>query len=416
MRVMVVHNYYQQAGGEDYVVRDEVALLRSHGDEVHTFFRHNDAIKGMTQLTVARATIWNGSIAAELHEEVRRFKPAVVHFHNTFPLISPAAYRAARKSGAAVVQTLHNFRLTCNNGVLLRDGKVCEKCVGRTFAWPGVLHRCYRDSFGASAGVAAMTATHRLLGTWKRAVDAYITLSAFQRERLAKAGVPEARMHIKPNFAYDPGVPRFDSRDGYAMYLGRLSSEKGLHVLIDAWRRLGDRIPLWIVGNGPMQGLVEEAQRTIPNVHWLGGRSDEQVRDLLRNAQCLVVPSVNYEGFPRVLVEACSHGTPVIASGFGSLAEWVVNGETGLHFEPGHGGDLAAKVEALFADEARQAAMRRAARAKFECELSDEMNYRRLMHVYALAMLRRAGRDEPVGRETTPRADAATPSAAIGAR
>ncbi len=411
MRVMVVHNYYQQAGGEDYVVRDEIALLKAHGHDVHTFFRHNDAIKSMSSLAVAQATIWNGAIAAELHAEVKRFKPAVVHFHNTFPLISPAAYRAARKAGAAIVQTLHNFRLTCNNGVLLRDGKVCEDCVGRMVAWPGVLRGCYRGSVCASAGVAAMTATHRLLGTWKYAVDAYIALSNFQRERLVKAGVPDTKLHIKPNFAYDPGPPSAQRGD-YAMYLGRLSPEKGVAVLVDAWRRVDGRVPLRLVGGGPLQPLAEEAQRTIPGVQWLTNQSDEQVRALMAGARCLVVPSVNYEGFPRVLVEACSHGTPQIASGFGSLAEWVVDGQTGLHFEPGNAEDLAAKVLSFFADPARETAMRRAARAKFDGELSDEMNYRQLMTIYAAAQQRRAGRD---AAQITP-VDVTTKSAAMGVR
>lgn len=391
MRVMVVHNYYQLAGGEDYVVRDEIELLKSHGNEVHTFFRHNDAIKSMSSLSMAQTTIWNGPMAAELAREVKRFQPAVVHFHNTFPLISPAAYRAARKQGPAIVQTLHNFRLTCNNGVLLRDGKVCEDCVGRMFAWPGIVHRCYRDSVCASAGVATMTATHRLLGTWKHAVDAYIAMSYFQRERLIKAGVPDAKMHIKPNFAYDPG--KLGTGDGgYAMYLGRLSPEKGVNVLIDAWRHINGRIPLRLVGNGPLQNLAAEAQKTIPGVQWLAGQSDEQVRELMARAAFLVVPSINYEGFPRTIVEAFSFGTPVVTSGFGSMVEIVAHGESGLHFTPGNAEDLAAKAVSLFSAPDRLAAMRIAARAKFDRELSDEMNYRQLMTIYAAAQERRAGR------------------------
>lgn len=393
MRVMVVHNYYQQAGGEDYVVRDELELLRRHGDTVHTFFRHNDAIKQMSSLAVAKATVWNGAIAAELEAEVRRFRPDVVHFHNTFPLISPAAYAAARRAGAAVVQSLHNYRLTCVNAVLMREGTTCEDCVGSAFAWKGVMRGCYRGSRCQSLGVAAMTTTHRVLGTWKRQVDAYIAMTRFQQAKLVQAGVPAEKLHLKPNFAPDLGPGEMHGpRGGYAMYLGRLSPEKGVGVLLDAWRRLGGAVPLKIVGGGPMQAEVEAVAAAVPGITWLRGQSYEQVQTLMREAELLIVPSINFEGFPRVIVEAASMGTPIVASRLGSMGELIEAGVTGEHFTAGDGADLAAVVTRLWADKPRLIPMRQAIRAKFVRELSDEVNYRMLSGIYAAAIERRAGR------------------------
>ena len=261
MRVAVFHNYYQQPGGEDSVFHAEVDLLRQHGMEVFPFTAHNDAVDGLSTLALARKTIWNSDYARQVEALVRREKIAVAHFHNTLPLLSPAAFHAARRGGAAVVKTLHNYRMVCPGSTLFRDGGVCEKCIGKLAPWPGVVHRCYRNSRMATAGVAAMLTTHRLLGTYRQVIDAYITLSKFAQRKLVEGGVPAEKTHIKPNFLEpDPGPG--DGDGGYAFFLGRLSPEKGVDLLLRGWLEAGCKVPLKIGGGGPMEPEVTAAARS----------------------------------------------------------------------------------------------------------------------------------------------------------
>ncbi|MCA6122028.1 glycosyltransferase [Bradyrhizobium sp. WSM 1704] len=385
MRILVAHNYYQQAGGEDEQVAVEVAMLRSFGHEVAQFSLHNNAIDAMNRLALASRTIWNRSSSLELTRLLRTHRPQIVHFHNTFPLISPAAYWAARAEGAAVVQTLHNFRLCCINAVLFRDGRVCEDCLGKAVPWPGILHKCYRNSLGASSATATMVATHRLLGTWQKAVDVYIALSEFSRGKLLQGGLPADKITVKPNFVYpDPGPGNGNGR--FALFVGRLSQEKGIETLLAAWRRLRDDIQLKIVGDGPLAQQVREAAAADGRIEWLGYKPLDFVHRLLGEAAVLLLTSRCYENFPRVAVEAFAKGTPVIASRLGAMAEIVEDGRTGLHFEPGDADDLAAKVGGLLAHPSELAQMRGAARERFAQNFIAETNHDMLMAIYQRAV------------------------------
>ena len=190
MKILVVHNYYKQPGGEDQCVAAEVALLKAHGHEVIPYSVRNDSIDTLGRLTVASRTIWSRSAYREVRQLIRTHRPQIAHFNNTFPLISPAAYYAARAEGVRVVQTLHNFRLLCPNALFFRNGRVCEDCLGRSFPWPGIAHKCYRGSRMASAAAAAMVAVHRVLGTWREAVDVYVALTEFSRQKFIAGGLP----------------------------------------------------------------------------------------------------------------------------------------------------------------------------------------------------------------------------------
>jgi glycosyltransferase involved in cell wall biosynthesis len=278
----------------------------------------------------------------------------------------------------------------CPKATFFRDGGVCESCLGRWTAWPAVVHACYRESRAASAVLAGMLAVHGAIGTYHRAVDAYIAMSQFARDKLIEAGLPAGKLSLKPNFVSpDPGPGA--GRGGYAMYLGRLSPEKGVDVLLDAWRRLPGTIPLKLVGNGPLADAVREAARQNPAVEWLPGKDDDEVRELMSDASLLVLPSVNYEGFPKTIVEAFSVGTPVVASRLGAMAEIVEAGRTGEHFTAGDSADLAAKVEALFADPVPLAVMRRTCREQFEQKYTAERNYQLLLGIYRQALAVRHG-------------------------
>jgi glycosyltransferase involved in cell wall biosynthesis len=380
VKILLVHNAYQQPGGEDEVVRTEGRLLEERGHALVQFTRHNDEIERMSGVSVAGATLWNRATRLDLARLLKRERPDLVHCHNTFPLISPSAYYAARDAGTPVVQTLHNYRLVCSNAQLFRDGGPCEDCIGKSLPWPGVLHACYRDDRRASAVVVAMLGLHRALGTWSRLVGRYIALTEFARRKFVEGGLPADRIAVKPNFLHpDPGPGRGDG--GFALFVGRLSVEKGIQPLLRAWEGIDD-VPLRIVGDGPLAPLVREADAGAGHVRWLGRLPQEEVQRLLGEARCLVVPSRWYEGFPRVVVEAFARGTPVVASRLGGLAEIVDEGRTGRLFRPDDAEDLARAVRSIVAGDG---ALRAAVRAEFEARYTAEASYRTLMRIYAEA-------------------------------
>lgn len=381
MNVLLCHNYYQQPGGEDQVFADEAALLIGRGHSVERFTLHNDAIAQMSAAEVGGKTLWNWTIYRELRGRIRRFRPDVVHFTNTFPLISPAAYYAARAEGVPVVQSLHNFRLICPNAQLLRDGRPCEDCLGKLIAWPGIRHGCYRGSRTASAVAAGMLALHRGLRTWRRAVDAYIVLSEFQRGRLIEHGLPAERLHLKANFV-DPVPPAGEGRGGYVAFVGRLSQEKGVRVLIDAWSQTPAAPRLKIAGDGPLAEQVRQAAAADSRIEWLGRQSSAEVLRTLSDAACLIVPSLWYEVCPKTILESLAVGTPVLASRLGAMPELVIEGQSGRHFTAGDAHDLARQLASLLADEPDLSAMRSQARRQFLDHYTAERNYERLMEIY----------------------------------
>jgi glycosyltransferase involved in cell wall biosynthesis len=384
MKVLVAHNFYQQPGGEDQCFADTLWLLESRGHEVVPYTADNDEIAQVGRLRTAAGTFWSQHTYRELSEVVRRERPEVVHFMNTFPLISPSAYYAARAGGAAVVQELQNYRLMCPGGVLMREGKVCQACVGRTVAWPGVVHGCYRGSRGGTAVVAGMLAAHRLAGTWRRAVDAYIAVTEFGRAKLIEGGLPAERLFVKPNVLHpDPGVG--DGQGGYAVFVGRLATEKGITTLLAAWEKLAGLVPLRIVGDGPLAGVVAEAAKRLKGITWVGRQSAEGVVEQVSGASCLVLPSLWFEGLPKTLVEAMAMGTPVIASRLGALQELVTAGETGLLFEVGNAQELAARVRELVGSPEGLGRMRTSARQRYERQFSADRGYAALMRVYEAA-------------------------------
>jgi len=390
MRVLLVHNFYQQAGGEDGVVAAERALLIGHGHGAVTYQRSNDELKErgvFGGVATGVETTWSARSCREIRTLLRKEKPDVAHFHNTFPLISPSAYFACAEAGVPVVQTLHNYRLLCPAATFLRDGKVCEECLGWSVPWPGVFHGCYRGSRAATAAAGVMLGVHRTMGTWREKVGVYIALTEFARHKFVEGGLPAERIAVKPNFvSSDPGTKR--SAGEYALYLGRLSEEKGLRVLLEAWGRLGERIPLRIAGDGPLSGeLVRESEMIGLDGVELVGRVDEgEVGGLMQGARFLVFPSVWFEGFPLTIAEAFACGLPVIASRLGSMAEIVQDRMTGLHFEAGNAGDLAAKVEWAWSHPEEMERMGKAARGEYEAKYTAEKNYGMLMEIYERAL------------------------------
>jgi len=381
MRVLTVHNFYQQPGGEEQIFATESALLESHGHEVVRYTLSNNDINGANPLWLTKNTMWNSEVYQAMRSLIRQEQPTIAHFHNTFPLISPAAYYAAKDEGIPVVQTLHNYRLLCPNALFFREGRVCEDCLGRPIPFPGVIHGCYRDSRSASAVVAATISFHSLLGTWSHAVDRFIAYSQFAMDKFIQGGLPAEKFAFKTNFLHPAPQPG-EGKGGYGLFVGRLSVEKGLGVMLDAWRQLGGKVPLKILGDGPMAGLVKEAMQEMPEIEWLGRRPFEEVYDIVGDAAFLVFPSEWYETFGRVAIEAFAKGTPVVASKIGAITELIEHQRTGLHFRPSDPIDLATQITWLLDHPQELRQMRHTVRAEFESKYTAEDNYKRLMEIY----------------------------------
>jgi glycosyltransferase involved in cell wall biosynthesis len=381
MNILLVHNYYQQRGGEEQIFETEASLLEANGHQVTRYTLNNQQVSEISPLKLAGKTLWNQKVYQEIKSLIRDQKPQVAHFHNTFPLVSPAAYYAARDEGVAVVQTLHNYRLLCPNGLFFRQGRVCEDCLNKPVAFPGVVNRCYRGSLGATSVVATLISLHKLLGTWNQVVDRFIAYSDFAMKKFIQGGLAAEKIEFKTNFLH-PAPQAGEGKGKYAVFVGRLSVEKGLEVMLEAWRHLGGQIPLKIIGDGPMCQIVARAAQEMPEIEWLGRLSLQEVYQILGNASFLVFPSEWYETFGRVTIEAFAKGTPVVASNIGAIGELVDHGRTGLVFEPGSSIDLAAKIQWLLAHPQDLMQMRQAARFEFESKYTAEENHRRLLNIY----------------------------------
>lgn len=384
MVILFVHNYYREPGGEDEGVRQERDLLAAAGHRIVEYNRSSIEIpvNGLaSRIRLGAGAIWSQRTFEDLGALLKREKPDVAHFHNIVPLISPSAYYACAEAGVPVVQTLHNYRLFCPAGTMLRRGHVCEDCVEHGLS-RSVLHSCYRESAVQTGTLALMLASHRALGTWARKVDCYIARTEFARHKFIQAGLPPEKIVVKPCFVDpDPG-PR-DGPGETVLFVGRLSPEKGLRTLIKAWEHLCGRVPLRIAGDGPLRPELEAEvrRRGIAGITFLGRLDGPGVLSELRRARFLVFPSEWYEGLPLAIVEAFACGVPVIASRIGSMVEIVEDGQTGCHFTPGDSEDLVAKVEWAWTHPKEVALMSPNARAQYEAKYTAERNYELLRRI-----------------------------------
>jgi glycosyltransferase involved in cell wall biosynthesis len=387
VKVLLIHNRYQLAGGEDVVVQAEKALLEANDHQVALVEISNDQIVSVfDKANAAVRAIYSPASKQQVSAEIAQFRPDVVHVHNFFPLLSPSVYDACRDAGVPVVQTVHNYRLGCLNAILLRNGKVCEDCLGKRMPWPGIVHGCYRGSRAQSAATAAMLAVHWLRGTWQERVDAYIVLTNFQKEKMVQAGLPREKIYVKPNYISEPEQCGESKIFGdYALFVGRLSPEKSVRTLIEAYKHNDLRIPLKIVGDGPLHESLQadvQAAGLESAIKFLGRQDKSAVLSLMHNARFLVFPSIWYETFGLTMVEAFACGLPVLASRLGSMAEIVEDGVTGLHFEAGNSADLADKMQWANEHPEEMISMGKNARRAYEAHYTPEINYQQLTAIY----------------------------------
>jgi len=385
VKIILVHNEYQQPGGEDVVFDQERHLLERAGHEVVVYRRSNLELEDVTlgqRLALAARIVSASDTQQEFTEMLAVEKPELVHIHNTFVMVSPSVYLACAEHGIPVVQTLHNYRLLCPAATLFRDGHRCQECVDHTL-WSSIRHKCYRNSHLATASVALMLQVHRHRDTWNTKVDHYVALSQFARDKFVLGGLPAEKITVKPNFVDpDPG-PDFGTGE-YAVFVGRLSPEKGVSTLLEAWERLGNSIPLVIVGDGDERERLENhaATKNLTSVTFRGRLQRPHTLATVRKARFLVLPSACYENFPLTIAEAFACATPVICSRVGAMEEIVKDGETGLHFTAGNPDDLAEKVAWAWQHPQRLKEMRHAARREYEEKYTAEKNYEMLTDIY----------------------------------
>ncbi|MDX2416350.1 MAG: glycosyltransferase family 4 protein [Xanthomonadales bacterium] len=367
-------------------------LLKQHGHTTSEFFRFNDDLLKLGFRGAIRGSLstpWNPFSARSIRRAIDEFKPGVVHVHNTFPLISPSIFHAIG-SRAARVLTLHNYRLFCPAATPLRDGRVCTECIDRQNVWPALRFACYRDSRLATLPVALGVAAHRNLGTWRHQVDAFIVLTAFQRDLMVKAGLPKERIHIKPNFY--PGVApslSWEKRNNAVVFAGRLTAGKGIESLVQAWITWGSSAPkLRIAGDGELRQKLEQIAATNPQVkiRFLGQLSKTETQQEIARSRLLVLPSISLETFGLVILEAFASGTPAAVSNVGPLPSIVRDGQNGIVFSPDNPQSLLDAVKTSWECEGKLEQLASGARQSFESMYTADINYRRLVEIYEQAV------------------------------
>lgn len=386
LRILQVHNAYRPGwGGEDSVAALEADLLRQHDHHVERLVVSTAELDHANMLRIVSAgfgTVWSTRGYFALKRAIADFSPDIIHVHNTFPLLSPSIFWAAGKAGIPAVQTLHNFRLTCANGLLLRNDQPCQDCVGR-FPWSAFHYRCYGRSFARTATVAAANVFHQWLGTFRDKVQAYIVLTEFSKAIMVRSGLPEKSVFVKPNFTFD-GIPPIAQRRSRVVFVGSVSRHKGIHLLLESWRStVPGEFQLLLVGDGPDRVDMQTRYAGDPSVIWCGSQSHDRVMEIIAASRLLVIPSICYENLPMSLVEALSVGTPVIVPNHGAFPSLVYHRQEGLLFAPGDAVSLGGALsEALACSEGTWTQWSKNARKRYSDEFSSQRNYEQLISIY----------------------------------
>ena len=381
MNILVLHNKYQQDGGEDAVVAAEVSMLGSANHNVRLELLDNASISSLKEKVFTFVnTPYNRHSAKWLENLVRLHVPDIIHVHNFFPLMTPAVHETAFTLGIPLVQTLHNYRLLCANAQFLRGGQICEKCISGSSAW-GIVHRCYRNSLPGSIAVVRMQQRANIKKTWSK-VSRFIALTKFARQKFIEGGIPASKIVVKPNFYMGNEFEDVGPRNG-ALFVGRLSAEKGIDMLVEAWAAFPDHI-LTVVGDGPLRTTLEASAPS--NVNFLGFQPPNVVQKKMRQSSLMIVPSIWYEGFPMIVVEAYANGLPVVASRIGSLNEIVEDGVTGGLFDVSDMGDMARVTKRILSSANTINNFSVNARDRYKEKFNKDANLKEIMEIYKCSL------------------------------
>jgi glycosyltransferase involved in cell wall biosynthesis len=384
VKILFIHNQYQQPGGEDVAVDQETALLTSKGHTARTIFFDNKELQGsVSKLKAGLLALYNFSSARKVKIAIREFKPDIIHIHNLFFIASPSVLFVAARCRIPVVLTLHNYRLICSNALLLRENKVCKLCVSRKFPVHGIRYKCYLNSRSATALVTAITGVHKLLNTWKKKVSVFIALNEFSRNRFLQSSLelPLSKMITKPNFVFDPGESKME-REDFFLFVGRIVKEKGVQILLEAFEGLPDH-KIEIVGDGPEKEYLQAKYQSYNNIHFSGHLDKQTVFNLMKRCRSLICPSIWFEGaLPLTVIEAFATGTPVIATNLGCLAESICDGYNGCLFTVNDPTDLQKKVISFTRKEKLSSAFYKNARQTYLEKYHPDIHYESIMAIY----------------------------------
>ena len=389
LRILIIHNRYQYHGGEDYVFEAESALLSRHGNIVEQLIFDNKEIKSpIDKMMLAVRGVYNSDSAKKVETAIQHFQPDIIHVHNSFPLASPSIFYVAEKYGIQTVVTLHNYRLICPSASLYFDGHIYEKNIHSLIPVDGILKGVYRNSKLQTAGLAAITAVHNIIGTWKNKVGTFIALTNFAKQKFLSSAlrVNEEQFTVKPNFVEDCGLGDPEKREDFFVVVGRLSVEKGIDTLLEACERGNFKVV--IMGDGPLKDQILKAAEKNPNIRYLGFQQKPVIEDYMKRCKALLFPSVWYEGLSITMLEAMSMGTPIIASRLGSMAEVLTDRINGLHFEAGNAEDLLSKINEINSDNTLVKTLGLNARKTYLEFYTPEVNYKFLLDIYTKLLTR----------------------------
>lgn len=365
MRVLVLHSYYRQSGGEESSIETDLKLMDYLGIDYNLFTEQNPQTSGGFPLKLALDTVWSKKAAARLRSHLSRNSYDLAHVHNTFPMLSGSVYHILKEFRIPVLHTLHNFRMFCTNGILFRHGHPCEECVVHKVPIHSFRESCYYRGAAANAVVAFEIGIHRILRTYERNVDTFLALSQFARNLFVRAGLPADQILVRPNcITPDPGEG--DGGGGYGLFVGRLSENKGIMQLLAAWPLAATGSDLRIIGDGPLREAVEAAASRTPGVNYLGPQTRSVVLSQMKGARALVFPSISYEGMPMTILEAFAVGTPVVAHRLGTMAEMISPGVTGWLTDEASELSLARTIRGALLSDCSALDLRRCCRAEYE--------------------------------------------------
>ncbi|WP_291275244.1 glycosyltransferase family 4 protein [Flavobacterium sp.] len=378
MKVLMIHNRYKIMGGEDVSTNAEAALLKDSGLDLETLIITNDSIENENMIGLAINTVWSKKYHQLLLKKIKENKYDIIHVQNFFPLFSPSIFYAAQKAGTKIIMTVRNYRLICPNGLMYVHGAVCEQCVGKTIPYPALMKKCYRESLGATSVTVGMLAVHNILNTWDAKVDGYICISEFVKDQLKKGGFKADKLHVKYNFVVTDLPPVYEPED-YYVYLGRISTEKGIDILLDAFQKNKKR--LLIIGDGPLKDEVIQASKMHSNIEYLGKLPLNDSYKIVSRAKALIFPSKWHEPFGRTIVEAFAHATPVIGAKMGGVTELIKDGYNGFLFDPSNAAGLNQAIDALdsVADKVK---LRQNAFESYKNSFTPEKNLKSILEIY----------------------------------
>lgn len=384
VKILIIHNHYVYPGGEDEVVKAEKNMLEKFGHEVLLYEASNSQINGRTLLGklsfIFKEVCWSRKSYDAIIELIRKERPDIAHFHNTFLSITPSAYDACYDSGIPIVQTLHNYRFLCPIGVFYREGRLCEECLrkGRVAA---VLNKCWRNSYVHSLILVRILRHMKRKKVFSKMINSYIALSPFSRKKFVDSGFDKKKIFIKPNFVDFDSRP-IQANGKYGLFIGALRDYKGIKTLLKAWKNLETNFPLKVLGTGPLENELKVYARK-EKVEFLGTKPLSEIFLLIKASLFLVAPSECYETFSRVTMEAFACGVPVIAANHGALKDLVEHGKTGLLFKRADSSDLTEKINLLIQDPSLAKALGGNARKVYQDKYTELKNYDRLMEIYS---------------------------------